>query len=151
MSTPLYGGAITAKLPAHLLDASNARPVPDSQEVWVSDHNGVIIDLLECVNGDNNPMNTHIEEMERLGGSKLLTDSEKTTTVNEPLVQLAVIRTFPNVERQFHLPSAVGLLRLKSPADVDVLITLTGVWDNPAMELESILQSFHVKDQSLFV
>ena len=32
-STDLYGGALTAALPAGWIDASDLRPVPDNQEV----------------------------------------------------------------------------------------------------------------------
>jgi hypothetical protein len=51
-STPLYGGAITASLPAHLVNAARFRPVPDNQEVFVESRDGapaisVIFELLE--------------------------------------------------------------------------------------------------------
>jgi hypothetical protein len=32
--TPLFGGAISAQLPARYVDVSDFRPVPDNQEVW---------------------------------------------------------------------------------------------------------------------
>jgi hypothetical protein len=49
--TPLYGGAITASLPASFANASQFRQVPDNQEVFVEPRNdapiSIIFDLLE--------------------------------------------------------------------------------------------------------
>ena len=46
----LYGGAMVAHLPGGWLDASDARPVPDNQEVWLERdgyERSVIVELLE--------------------------------------------------------------------------------------------------------
>ncbi|MCJ1224131.1 hypothetical protein MMC12_000775 [Toensbergia leucococca] len=47
----LYGGALSVELPVGFIDASNFRPVPDHQEVFVSNNNStsIIIDILESV------------------------------------------------------------------------------------------------------
>jgi hypothetical protein len=51
-TTPLYGGAIAASLPATFASASRFRPVPDNQEVFVEMRDGsppisVIFEILE--------------------------------------------------------------------------------------------------------
>ena len=51
-TAPLYGGAITASLPATLTSASRFRPVPDNQEVFVETRDGapptsVIFEILD--------------------------------------------------------------------------------------------------------
>ena len=49
-ATPLFGGALTCALPASWLDCSDARPVPDHQEVWLERDGkcrSLIIEILE--------------------------------------------------------------------------------------------------------
>ncbi|KAH9946288.1 Mog1p/PsbP-like protein [Epithele typhae] len=50
-SKELFGGAITVTLPSELIDASNFRQVPDTQEVFVSPNSGlsVIVEVLQSV------------------------------------------------------------------------------------------------------
>ncbi|KAI0781146.1 Mog1p/PsbP-like protein [Trametes elegans] len=50
-SRELFGGAITAILPTTLLDASDFRQVPDTQEVYLSPTSGVsiIVEVLQSV------------------------------------------------------------------------------------------------------
>ncbi len=46
----LFGGAIVAQLPDGWMDASDARPVPDNQEVWLEPdgaERSVVIEILE--------------------------------------------------------------------------------------------------------
>ena len=48
--TELFGGAMTVCLPPGWLDCSDARPVPDHQEVWLEEKGGcrsLIIELLQ--------------------------------------------------------------------------------------------------------
>lgn len=47
----LFGGAITVDLPPGLIDASDLRQVPDTQEVFLSPHSDVsyIFDITESV------------------------------------------------------------------------------------------------------
>ena len=46
---PLFGGALTASLPANWLDASDVRPVPDHQEVWTEreGERSLVVEILE--------------------------------------------------------------------------------------------------------
>lgn len=50
----LYGGAITAQLPAHLIDASDLRQVPDQQEVWLDNDSNLswILEVVQLVTQD---------------------------------------------------------------------------------------------------
>ncbi|KAI8917377.1 Ran-interacting Mog1 protein-domain-containing protein, partial [Entophlyctis helioformis] len=52
---PLYGGAMTAAVPANFVDASQLREVPDHQEVFVdmTGESSMIVELLEAEDGDN--------------------------------------------------------------------------------------------------
>ncbi|KAJ1458783.1 hypothetical protein M885DRAFT_614145 [Pelagophyceae sp. CCMP2097] len=50
VARPLFGGAIVAALPAAWLDASDVRPVPDNQEVWMEDGGGgrsVVVEVVQ--------------------------------------------------------------------------------------------------------
>ena len=63
VSTPLYGGAITANIPCSFKDSSNVRPIPDNQEVFVEVHGpdsesdvqplSIIFDVLQFVDADD--------------------------------------------------------------------------------------------------
>ncbi len=74
--TNLYGGAITAQIPSDLVDASNFRQIPDTQEVYVcrdskylNQSDALIIDLMERVNvKDNDALNYHLSEICNLNG-----------------------------------------------------------------------------------
>ena len=46
---PLWGGALSASLPAGLVDASRLRPVPDAQEAWLQPHGDgcIIAEIIE--------------------------------------------------------------------------------------------------------
>ncbi|CCM02891.1 uncharacterized protein FIBRA_05005 [Fibroporia radiculosa] len=50
-SRQLFGGAITATLPTGLIDASDLRQVPDTQEVLLYPDSGIsiILEVLQCV------------------------------------------------------------------------------------------------------
>ena len=48
----LFGGAISVDMPRGLVDASDVRPVPDNQEVWLDESGqSVIVEVLERVKG----------------------------------------------------------------------------------------------------
>ena len=49
--TPLFGGAISAQLPARYVDISDFRPLPDNQEVWTDadKDESVIVEIVERV------------------------------------------------------------------------------------------------------
>ncbi|KAF8541900.1 hypothetical protein BDD12DRAFT_690462, partial [Trichophaea hybrida] len=64
----LFGGAITAHIPANFEDASNHRPVPDTQEVFISrtydTDISIIFDILERVPGsDQDALELHWDEV----------------------------------------------------------------------------------------
>lgn len=71
-STPLFGGALIADLPATFADVSTIRQVPDNQEVYI-DKDGftsIIFDIIERVGGpgtgpeiDGNALTIHLEEL----------------------------------------------------------------------------------------
>ena len=50
---PLFGGAISAQLPARYVDVSDFRPVPDNQEVWTDadKDESVIVEIVEWNDG----------------------------------------------------------------------------------------------------
>lgn len=72
LSTPLFGGALSADLPAKFADVSKLRQVPDNQEVWI-DQDGftsIIFDITERVGPsgsgpkiDGQAMTDHLEDM----------------------------------------------------------------------------------------
>ncbi|XXH01184.1 1,3-beta-D-glucan synthase [Hypoxylon texense] len=71
-TTPLYGGALVADLPANFADVSVIRQVPDNQEVYI-DKDGftsIIFDITERVGGpgsgpeiDGQALTTHLEDL----------------------------------------------------------------------------------------
>lgn len=67
----LFGGALRCSLPEGWLDASDARPVPDHQEVWLEPAGGgdrsVVVELLERVEecGDDESGEFHFCELAR--------------------------------------------------------------------------------------
>lgn len=55
-ATPLFGGAMATSMPGDWLDASDARPVPDHQEVWLERsgaERSLIIEVLERVDAED--------------------------------------------------------------------------------------------------
>lgn len=73
MTTPvsLYGGAIRTVIPEGFKDVSLFRQVPDSQEVFVSDQEGIddsiVFDIMERVDcSDEEAIAIHLEEIARL-------------------------------------------------------------------------------------
>ncbi|ODV63948.1 Ran GTPase-binding protein MOG1 [Ascoidea rubescens DSM 1968] len=98
----LYGGAIESVIPGGLLDASNFRQVPDTQEVFVNNNNSLlqkednlIIDLLEPVQvgkglPDSHAIVIHFEEISKLNEIsnewKLLGIQDTTQSLDKDLV-----------------------------------------------------------------
>lgn len=75
----LYGGAITTKIPSGLLDASQIRPVDDTQEIFVNATNSglgsddsLMFDLLERVAVEEGPdaIEYHYRELAEMNDSK---------------------------------------------------------------------------------
>ncbi|RPD79852.1 Mog1p/PsbP-like protein [Lentinus tigrinus ALCF2SS1-7] len=76
----LFGGSITTTLPTTLIDASNFRQVPDTQEVFISRDSGVsiIVEVLQSVDA------TELREAASLHFDALAHDNDaKTKQVNE--------------------------------------------------------------------
>lgn len=127
--TLLYGGAISVQLPAGLLDASNIRPVPDTQEVFVSATpdslvTSVIVDLLECVDADT--LDGIIEAQAAELGLISASHTSTTPIVNtqEPLITIGGYRIYNQHDAASSL--CVGVLRLGPPAISDVVVTVVG-------------------------
>lgn len=84
ISQPLYGGAITISLPKGLLDASDIRQVPDTQEVFLcssessddysrlSKDDTLIVDLMEMIEETEvtAALNKHLQEIASLNESE---------------------------------------------------------------------------------
>ncbi|KAG0679817.1 multicopy suppressor of ts gsp1 [Pichia californica] len=177
----LYGGAITMDLPADMIDASMFRQIPDTQEVYVSKENpdySIIIDLLECVPATTlyNALDEHMQEITRLNGATLKTTkmlSQRDTTTNsninsssnsETIVPaFAGVRVFEQQVAKFgkqqdveSVVIAIGLVRLPSPANSDILITVNNhVTSSSTATLETLtatlVHSLSVVDPALFV
>ena len=73
----LFGGAIVAQLPDGWMDASDARPVPDNQEVWLEPdgaERSVVIEIMEsaeCADAQSGEVHFH----ELANGNDALADS----------------------------------------------------------------------------
>ncbi|CDK26517.1 unnamed protein product [Kuraishia capsulata CBS 1993] len=96
----LYGGAITASIPAGLLDASTLRQIPDTQEVFLNPSTNttdyhklhkddtIIFDLMERVDvgtgNDSNCVELHLAEIANLNGA----DQNEWTTIESTFVDL---------------------------------------------------------------
>lgn len=163
-TTPLFGGAITAELPSHLLDASKIRPVPDTQEVYISQETpalSIIVDLLECVSEGSlqKALEQHVTELARLASTVQTQTLQETTqtTSGEPLALFAgtkVIKVDTTVV-------AAAVLRLKPPANTDVLVTvnipLTEHGDVETLATtalnvaQRVLSTLSVRDINLFI
>ncbi|KAK0384235.1 hypothetical protein NLU13_8323 [Sarocladium strictum] len=72
LSTPLFGGALSADIPAKFADVSKLRQVPDNQEVWIDEDGftSIIFDITERVGPsgsgpkiDGQAMTDHLEDM----------------------------------------------------------------------------------------
>ncbi|AWU74104.1 uncharacterized protein C5L36_0A07070 [Pichia kudriavzevii] len=173
-STPLFGGALVAALPHGLLDASNIRPVPDNQEVFIatatnnqlqqsnatstqstqstqSSITSVVIDILEQPCGaDASPtavVRAHVTEILRLAG---------TTDIEQLVSTLAVTEIQPPLDARVvfggaaHLPQmniTVLVLRLGEPLSADIVVTLSG---GTLSDASAVAHSFKVVHKSLF-
>ncbi|KAJ7134967.1 hypothetical protein C8R43DRAFT_1021638 [Mycena crocata] len=122
----LFGGAITAVAPAHLVDASDLRQVPDTQEVllYPQSSGSIIVEILERVDRDTDDpaIRFHFDSLAH-------DNSAVSTTVDS----VAVI---PNT-RGDNTPSAITLsgvqfvpkFNLTTPDQVRILMALFRVQD----------------------
>ncbi|KAL0577248.1 hypothetical protein V5O48_004736 [Marasmius crinis-equi] len=128
MSLNLFGGAITATAPSGLLDASDIRQVPDTQEVFLFPNSGVsiIVEILERVKP------THYEEAVKFHFGSLAHDNSATSE------KVDAITVIPN-DRGDRTPSAIVLSGMQSVSkynreqvdEVRILMALYRVEEKP--------------------
>ncbi|ODV87910.1 hypothetical protein CANARDRAFT_5220 [[Candida] arabinofermentans NRRL YB-2248] len=133
----LWGGAITTQLPTNLIDASQFREIPDSQEVYVSKttEDSIIFDLLEYATDpiDSKALEYHIAELTRVNGDdessyKLMEGKiEEFENCNIQDSKSYVAVTLQNAKKwgrdQTLLVSLFGLIRI-GKVDTDLLISV---------------------------
>lgn len=170
---PLFGGALSTELPSDWIDASDVRPVPDHQEVWMSPAAGALASLV-------------VELLERDGGAD--DDGEAADAAlreyftglaaecGAALATVATVDAVPDVPARAALPAAtacvltgthgtvarngglttahlaMGLLRLPPPLATDVLLTACCDAGTGAAEavVRRALATFAIHDASLF-
>ncbi|KAH9901178.1 Mog1p/PsbP-like protein [Cubamyces lactineus] len=83
----LFGGAITATLPTTLIDASDFRQVPDTQEVYLSPATGIsiIVEVLESVSAQDlrEAAGQHFDALAHDNDAKSKTVNETTDVNND--------------------------------------------------------------------
>ncbi|CAN2390302.1 Ran guanine nucleotide release factor [Pristimantis euphronides] len=89
---PLYGGAFSAVLPAHIQDVSDLREIPDNQEVFVhpDTDQSIIVELLEYQGGMSDPdaARYHFEDL--AGSNDARGRAEVVSVEPLPLAQLSL-------------------------------------------------------------
>lgn len=165
--TSLFGGAVTAKLPPDLLDASNVREVPDHQEVFTSTAQSydfsLIIELLEPVDKPtlSEALVYHIEEAHRVSDIPLSSIEQPLEVFNETLggrEYTERIDIIKNTKRPVSL--VFGLFRLPE-YKTDVLVTSVincqpdsnldmRDLQTQATTVRDIAQTFKIRDPRLF-
>lgn len=136
-SKPLYGGAITAPVPDNYLDASDIRPIPDTQEVFISPDSpaSIIFDLLEPV-PEEDALLSHIDDITNLHDApfKIIERNDNMAIVEQVVPYQGSVRM------------AIGLIRLEK-GNADAVIT----WNHGSLdELANIINNFKVLDWNLF-
>lgn len=131
---PLYGGAISTTLPSNLLDASQIREIPDTQEVFILEKGddakldqSIIFDILEEIeNVDGNiqkKLKTHAEE---IGDIRDDTISAYKTIHNKHMgldcYFVFFVQNSPKKDK-YALITMMSLIELKK-VDTDVIISL---------------------------
>ncbi|KAH3665684.1 hypothetical protein OGAPHI_003872 [Ogataea philodendri] len=136
-SKQLYGGAIAVDLPKSVIDASDFRQIPDTQEVFLAGEgsslgqdDAVIFDLLEAVSvPDSEAANYHLQELAKLNGdqqAKVL-ESEQIALPNFPgdpvylLVGSQEAKKWGRDSTDLHV--VLALVRLRK-VQTDLLVTL---------------------------
>lgn len=170
----LYGGALTTKLPKGLLDASEFRQVPDTQEVFVTDSenttnyddmvktDSIIIDLMEALETTNvdEALKEHFAEISTLNDNesnwKLLNSNKVENSLEsdavvgvglEPALKWGRKEQVTGKSSEFKptLVVVLGLIRLKK-VETDILLTYNVLFNDG-----DELQQLHELDQSGFV
>ncbi|KAK8175181.1 ran-interacting Mog1 protein [Phyllosticta citrichinensis] len=179
--TELYGGAITVELPAAFADVSTIRQVPDNQEVYLErdGFTSVIFDIMERVEqsqaaNDEEALKFHYSDM--VGDSNDATHFWHSNTANIPAYTL-VATQHPTPDASSRKPqpdfTAIVLILVRlAQQKTDIVITVNvphvpgeypkeevdfskakqgPLMDAAAAIKQQILQTFDVKDWSLFV
>ncbi|CDR40202.1 CYFA0S04e05798g1_1 [Cyberlindnera fabianii] len=168
----LWGGAITTNIPDGLVDASQFRQVPDTQEVFLvptenttdyeqmHKNDTIIFDLLERVDGaDVDAVKEHFADIAHLNDAdewKLISIDEAKTTITPPTKSYIGVGIEPSKKWgrdeskgkgfQPALVVVLGVVRL-AKVDTDLLVTYN-VPLGEAEELEG-LYKIHESEQKL--
>jgi len=175
---PLFGGAITLNLPSGLIDASDLRQIPDTQEVFLSPDSDVtyIIEILQRVepNDLSEAVKFHFDSLAHDNSAQ----SSTVERVIPPSLDIAQSATRPvpcllqgtQLVQKFNRPSAdevrilVALYRIEDK-DTDVVFTCNipvettnpeteavanNEWPKVAQAFENAVNTFEIVDPSLF-
>ncbi|KAG2020693.1 hypothetical protein CC2G_006001 [Coprinopsis cinerea AmutBmut pab1-1] len=131
---PLFGGAIVAKTERNLIDASDLRQIPDTQEVFLDPNSSVsvIVEILQRVEPEDpvEAVNFHFKSLAHDN------DAEKSTVQGTSLVAndrgdatpSAILLEGEQIVRKFNRASAdrvkifMGLFRVKEK-NTDIVVT----------------------------
>jgi hypothetical protein len=166
----LWGGAITTQLPRGLLDASDFRQVPDTQEVFLpgmdatettpetlQTNDSLIFDLMERIDGDDlEAIKEHFTEISTLNGASNWELFRITKGENELGAQSYVcVALEPALkwgksesEDPEHKPAlavVLGIVRL-AKVHTDLLVTYNAHFSD-IQELEALEFLHHVQDE----
>ncbi len=143
----LYGGAIVTKVPVGLIDASDLRQIPDTQEVFLNPSenttdytqlnkdDSIIVDLMERIDGDDTEaIREHFSEISALNDTsnswKLVSIDDVPNKLNlkayigtgvEPALKWGRDES-KGLDYKPTLVVVLGIIRLKK-VDTDVLVT----------------------------
>ena len=132
----LFGGAMEAKLPQNLQDASLIRQIPDNQEVFLSKstEDSIIIELMEPA-----PLKEHFED---------IIESNESSRV-EIIEQSDIIIARLECAKFNQTSQVIISMGNVTQFDCDILVTINS--ESPQRQLLlDILSSLIVKDPSLF-
>jgi len=176
---PLFGGAIAVVLPGTSvwLDASDARPVPDHQEVFTereAPHRAIIVEILERVDGEPGEVaRAHFAELAASSGAKKA-EMRECEVVRDALLHVPtaceVLRVAGTqlLEDGVRVGLSIAIVRLREQRS-DVLLSISRAVDpstrvgnasmgtqphapsaSDAQELHLILRSLRILDWGLF-
>ena len=158
----LYGGHMSALIPASWLDASDFRQIPDTQEVYLppdSENVSLIIELVEAPPGDlslSDAIREHYKTLAEDNEASVshLKDSVKLSSQAGPAILVhgtQQVSKFNSQEKDL-VHVTLGLLRL-ARAKTDVLVSFNSagtIEANGTTLVTQILESLAVNDWSLF-
>lgn len=158
----LFGGALSALVPASFADASEFRQVPDTQEVFVDDgpaEESLIFDILEKISdADDTAIKTHFGEIVALnGGESRIVASEQLQGAAYPtwacLGEQETKKWGKESEELTKVTICVAVVRLEK-VSTDIVISYNVLQGERAQQgyerLKEIAQSFKVNDWNLF-